>query len=141
MCRSLGFWASSRIAAASGQLELEPKAVKRGDLGRRQHGRPRCLASAQRGPIWGGREALWIADVASIEGLVPNRLSENGCGRAGARRIPLLRCSVSVKEKREGGQVGDDGWGPPVGVSREESGERVTTRAPGCLLGLLGESG
>jgi hypothetical protein len=58
MRRSLGFWACWRIAAASGRLELEPKAVKMGDLSQRQHGGPWCLASVRRGPVRGGREAL-----------------------------------------------------------------------------------
>jgi hypothetical protein len=60
MCRSLGFLVCWRVAAASERLEFELKAVKRGELGRRQHGGPRCLASARRGPVWGGREALGV---------------------------------------------------------------------------------
>jgi hypothetical protein len=106
MRRSLGVWVCWRVAAASGWLEFEPEAVKRGVLGWHQHGRPWCLASARGGPVWGGRKVLGTADVASIGALAPNRLSVDGCGRAGARGIPLLPCSVSAKGKREGA-----GWG------------------------------
>jgi hypothetical protein len=53
-----------------------------------------------------GMRRSGFADVASIGALVPNRLSEDGCGRAGARGIPLLLCSISAKGKREGA-----GWG------------------------------
>jgi hypothetical protein len=133
MRHSLGFWVCWRVAAASGRLKFEPKAVKRGVLGRRQHGGPRCLASARRGPVWGGREALWIADVASIGALAPNRLSVDGCGRAGARGIPLLLCSVSAKGKREGGRLGMTGGGLPSASAGKGSSERVTTCAPDML--------
>jgi hypothetical protein len=106
MRRSLGFWGCWHIVVAFGRLEFELGAVKRRVLGWRQHGGPWCLTSAWRGLIWGGREALGTAYMASIGALAPNRLGADDCGHAGARGIPLLPCFVSAKGKREGA-----GWG------------------------------
>jgi hypothetical protein len=78
MRRSLGFSVCWRVAAASGRLEFELKAVKRGSSAGvstaghgalRQRGEARSLEGVRRSGF---------ADVASIGALVPIRLSEDG---------------------------------------------------------------